>query len=237
MKQCLYICLPVARLARYILPGEPHHVTQRGNGRQQTFFNDDDYAYYHALLTEHCASYGVSVWNWVFMPNHVHLVLVPEHADALRAALSKVHRAYAMRIHAREQRTGHFWQGRFGCVAMDEAHLIAAIRHVALNPVRARLVERPQDWPWSGVHALLDPARGDGLTDTAPVLARVPDIASLLDADEDQASITALRRAETIGRPIGNKDFLERIKLTLGRDPAPAKRGRKPKSKMFQLSP
>lgn len=87
-----------------------------------------------------------------------------------RATLSKVHRAYAGLIHARAKRTGHFWQGRFGCVAMDEPHLLAALRYVALNPVRARLVERAEDWGWSSTHALLDPRRGDGMTDTAPVL-------------------------------------------------------------------
>ena len=144
----------MARLARYVIPGVAHHVTQRGNGRQQTFFSDADYGAYRDLLAQHCSAHGVAVWSWVLMPNHVHLVLVPEHSDALRAALSKVHRAYAGRIHAREKRTGHFWQGRFGCVAMDEAHLLAAIRYVALNPVRARLVARATDWRWSSVHAL-----------------------------------------------------------------------------------
>ena len=101
----------MARLARYVLPGVPHHVTQRGNGRQQTFFKEADYAAYRDLLATHCAAHGVAVWSWVLMPNHVHMILVPDHVDALRAALSKVHRAYAGRIHAREQRTGHFWQG------------------------------------------------------------------------------------------------------------------------------
>ena len=123
----------MARLARYVVPGIPHHVTQRGNGRQQTFFGDGDYAAYRDLLGKHCASHGVAVWGWVLMPNHVHLILVPDYIDALRAALSKVHRAYAGRINAREQRTGHFWQGRFGCVAMDEPHLLAALRYVALK--------------------------------------------------------------------------------------------------------
>ncbi|WP_133064251.1 hypothetical protein [Sandarakinorhabdus cyanobacteriorum] len=147
----------------------------------------------------------------------------------MRAALSKVHRAYAGRIHAREGRTGHFWQGRFGCVAMDEAHLVAAIRYVALNPVRARLVPRAQDWRWSGVHALLDPARGDGLTETAPVLARIPDIASCFAAEAEPAETAALRRAETTGRPIGSDSFLAHITAALGRNPRPAKRGPKPK--------
>ena len=110
----------MARLARVVLPGLPHHVTQRGNGRQQTFFNDVDYALYRDLLREHCARAGVAVWSWMLMPNHVHLVLVPSDEDGLRRALAPLHRGYAGRIHERMQRTGHFWQGRFGCVAMDE---------------------------------------------------------------------------------------------------------------------
>lgn len=227
----------MARLARYVIPGVAHHVTQRGNGRQQTFSSDADYGAYRDLLAEHCAANGVAVWSWVLMPNHVHLVLVPEHFDALRAALSKVHRAYAGRIHAREKRSGHFWQGRFACVATDEAHLLAAIRYVALNPVRARLVARATDWRWSSVHALFDTVRGDGLTDTAPVLARVPDIASLLETGDDDGMNTALRRAEPTGRPIGSDAFLQRIKAAVGRDPKPGKRGPKAKGQKNVLSP
>ena len=219
----------MARLARYVIPGVPHHVTQRGNGRQQTFFSDADYAAYRDLLAKHCAAHGVAVWSWVLMPNHVHLILVPEHIDGLRAALSKVHRSYAGRIHAREKRTGHFWQGRFGCVAMDEPHLLAALRYVALNPVRARLTQRAEDWRWSSVQALLDPARGDGITDTAPVLSRVPDFAALLRSGEHTELSSALRRSETIGRPLGSSEFLDRVETILGRDPKPGKRGRKGK--------
>ncbi|HEV2600507.1 transposase [Sphingopyxis sp.] len=226
----------MARLARYVLPGIPHHVTQRGNGRQQTFFSDGDYAAYRDLLAFHCAAHGVAVWSWVLMPNHVHLILVPDHIDALRGALSKVHRAYAGRIHAREQRTGHFWQGRFGCVAMDEPHLLAALRYVALNPVRARLSGRAEDWPWSSTRALLDPERGDGLTDIAPVLQRVPDFAALLQIGEDADLSAALRRSETTGRPVGSSAFLERVEAILGRDPRPAKRGPK-KRELSALSP
>lgn len=85
----------MARLGRFVLPGIPHHVTQRGNGRQQTFFCDEDYIAYRNLLAEHCNAQGVAVWSWVLMPNHVHLILLPEHEDALRSALSKVHRAFA----------------------------------------------------------------------------------------------------------------------------------------------
>ncbi|WP_309622483.1 transposase [Novosphingobium sp.] len=229
----------MARLARFVLSGIPHHVTQRGNGRQQTFFCDADYAAYRDLLKTHCAANGVAVWSWVLMPNHVHLILVPEHGVALRAALSKVHRAYAGRIHSREKRTGHFWQGRFGCVAMDEPHLLAALRYVALNPVRARLSARAQDWRWSSVHACLDPQRSDGLTETAPVLERVPDFAALLRSSEDEARSTQLRKAESTGRPLGDSAFLERVAALLGRDPKPGKRGPRAgeKGEISALSP
>ena len=116
----------MAGLARFVLPGIPHHVTQRGNGRQQTFFYDDDYQLYLDLLRTHCTANHVEIWAWVLMSNNVHLILTPAHKDGLRAALSRVHRAYAGHIHAREKRTGHFWQGRFGCMAMDDEHLGAA---------------------------------------------------------------------------------------------------------------
>src|ERR1700740_613840 len=171
----------MARLARLITPGLPHHVTQRGNGRAQTFFCDDDYALYRDLLADACRSADVAVWAWVLMPNHVHLILVPSDADGIRRALAPVHRRYAGHVHARERQTGHFWQGRFGAVAMDEAHLGAALRYVALSPVRARLVERAVDWPWSSVHAHLA-ATDDGITALAPVLERYPRFAELIDA-------------------------------------------------------
>lgn len=217
----------MARLARAVFPGHPHHVTQRGNGRAQTFFDDGDYRLYHDLLARHCDAAGVEVWSWVLMPNHVHLILVPGDEDGLRRALAPVHRCYAGHVHARLRRTGHFWQGRFGCVAMDEAHLAAALRYVVLNPVRARLVERAADWAWSSIHALLDPERDDGLTSTAPVLARQPDLAALIEAGEQEAEFTALRRAERIGRPVGDGNFLARLESSSGRVLAPAKRGRK----------
>jgi putative transposase len=216
----------MARLPRFIIPGIPHHVTQRGNGRQQTFFTDADYRLYQALLSTHSAAARVKVWSWVLMPNHVHIIMVPSDADGIRATMSRVNRAYAGHIHAREQRTGHFWQGRFGCVAMDEAHLAAAIPYVALNPVRARLVKKAEDWRWSSVHALLNPDQDDGLTECAPVLSRVADFAALLRAGEDEVASAALRRAERIGRPLGDDAFFALIEQQCGRDAKPMKRGR-----------
>ena len=216
----------MARLARAVFAGHPHHVTQRGNGRGQTFFDEADYQLYLELLGAHCRAAGVEVWAWELMPNHVHLVLVPSDPDGLRRALAPVHRRYAGHVHARLKRTGHFWQGRFGCVAMDEDHLGAALRYVALNPVRARLVAEARQWRWSSVHAHLDGA-DDGVTMTAPVLKRYPDFASWIDAGEDPDMSRRLKRAETIGRPIGAAAFLEALEHGCGRKLAPGKRGRR----------
>jgi len=154
-------------------------------GASRHSFSDADYGAYRDVLTDHCAAHGVAVWRWVLIPNHVHLVLVPDHVDALRGALSKAHRAYAGRIHAHGKRTGHFWQGRFGYVAMNEPHLLAALRYVALNPVRTGMVDRADAWRWPSVHALLDPEHGDRMTDTRPVLDRMPYFAALPASGED----------------------------------------------------
>jgi putative transposase len=221
----------MARLARVVIPGLPHHVTQRGNGRARTFFSDDDYRLYRALLAEHCVAADVEVWAWVLMPNHVHLILVPSDEGGLRRALAATHRRYAGHIHAREKRMGHFWQGRFGCVAMDEAHLAAALCYVALNPVRARLVDRAADWRWSSVHAHLGLVADDGLTAAAAVLARFPDLAARIAAGEDLAMSERLRKAEQIGRPVGGADFIAALERQTGRQLMPARRGPKPKDR------
>ena len=120
------------------------------------------------------------------MPNHVHLILVPRDSGGIGRAMSAVHGRYAGRIHARLKRTGHFWQGRFGCVAKDEPHLGAAVRYLALNPVRAGLVGRVEDWPWSSAQVHLGCVAEAGLTVPEPVRSRYPDFAGLLAAGEDE---------------------------------------------------
>jgi putative transposase len=210
-------------------PASP--TTQRGNGRTRTFFNDQDFALYRDLLAGHCHLADVEVWAWCLMPNHVHLILVPSDTDGLRRALAATHRRYAGVIHARQRRTGHVWQGRFGCVAMDEDHLAAALRYVSLNPVRARLVARAQDWRWSSTRAHLT-GKDDGITTRAPIRSRFPRFADLVAPDQDAADpepFARLRAAESIGRPLGDDRFLTRIERTTKRDLRPGKRGPKPR--------
>jgi putative transposase len=217
----------MARLARVVIPGHPHHVTQRGNGRARTFFGDGDYALYRDLIAENCRAAGVEVWAWCLMPNHVHLILVPSDPDGLRRALARVHRNYAGIIQARRKRSGHFWQGRFGAVAMDQEHLAAALRYVSLNPVWSRLVERAQDWRWSSTRAHLR-GRDDGVTALAPIRDRFPRFADLLESEPEADLFERLRAAESVGRPLGDDRFLARLERLTKRVLKPAKRGPKP---------
>ncbi len=219
----------MARLPRYVLPGVPHHVTQRGNRRERTFFEDGDYALYLDLLAQGAERHGVEVWSYCLMPNHVHIVAVPRDGDALARTFRHVHRHYTGYVNARLRVTGHLWQGRFSSVAMDEAHLHAALRYVALNPVRARLVARAADWRWSSVRAHLA-GRDDHVVRVAPALDRVGDFAAFLGEDFDEPeTYAALRKAETTGRPIGAREWLEAMGEQAGRSLLPGKRGRKPK--------
>lgn len=220
----------MARLPRIVLPGLPHHVTQRGNRRERTFFEDGDYALYLDLLAEAAARAQVAVWAYCLMPNHVHIIAVPADEDGLRRTFRYVHRHYTGYINARMRVTGHLWQGRFSSVAMDEAHLVAALRYVALNPVRARLCDRAEQWPWSSTRAHIA-GTSNGHVDVAPALERVGDFSAFLGEAFDEAmTYAALRKAESVGRPVGSREWLADMEARSGLSLAPGKRGPRPKA-------
>jgi len=110
----------MARIARVVALGVPHHITQRGNRRQQTFFGSDDYAAYLDLMAEWCGRRGIEIGAYCLMPNHVHLIAVPESEDGLRRGIGEAHRRYSRRINFREGWRGHLRQGRFASYPMDE---------------------------------------------------------------------------------------------------------------------
>ena len=218
---------PMARLARMVVAGLPHHVTQRGNRREPIFFEDGDQDIYRDLLAEQTRKAGVEVWAYCLMPNHVHLILSPTRADGLGLAVGEAHRRYTNFINARGRWTGHLFQSRFASVAMDDMHLLAAVSYVSLNPVRAGLTQHAADWPWSSVRAHLT-EKDDGLVMVRPVLDRVSCFSDLLLEDRDEA-FAALRRAEGTGGPIGTAEFVTGLERVLGRriarrapGPAPA---------------
>ncbi len=223
----------MARLARIVVPDIAHHVTQRGNRRQDVFFCDADYETYVDLVSASCTAAGVSCLAWCAMTNHVHLILVPTDEDGLRAALAQAHRRYARRINAAHGWTGYLFQGRFASYPMDTAHLLTAIRYVELNPVRAGLVRKAQAWRWSSARAHVE-NRADGLTDLAGVKGLHRNWRSMLrrgleagDLSEDEVS--AIEARERTGRPLGDNAFIERLEAVTGRHLQKRKPGPKPK--------
>ena len=199
------------RLARIVVPGAPHHVTQRGNRREPVFFEDGDQLRYLGFLTQAAERCGTAIWAYCLMPNHVHMIVMPRDRDGLRALFGDAHRRYTKFINWRYGWTGHLWQGRFGSVAMDEHHLASAVRYVALNPVRAGLVAKPEQWRFSSVHEHLA-GKSDGLVDVRPVLDRFPDFRGLVDMPARPDEFVHLRKSETSGRPLGNEEWLAAIK-------------------------
>jgi putative transposase len=106
------------------------------------------------------------------MPNHIHLIAVPYHADGLRHAIGEAHRRYTRRVIFRKGWRGHLWQGRFCSCVMQQTHLLACIRYIEMNPVRAKLVQEPQEWPWSSAKAHIS-GQKDDFIDSAKLLAMI----------------------------------------------------------------
>jgi putative transposase len=226
----------MARLARIVIPGAAHHVTQRGNRRLPVFFGDDDRRCYLALLAEAARASGTACLAWCLMDNHVHLVLVPDRADGLRAMLGEAHRRYTRRVNFREGWRGHLFQERFASYPMDDAHLMTAVRYVELNPGAARMVGRAQDWPWSSARSHLAGKRApdDPLTEIAALGRHVRNWRAMLrhgleagDLGRDgEAAAAAIEAALRTGRPVADADWIRDHEAALGRPLAPRKPGR-----------
>jgi putative transposase len=206
----------MARLARVVIPGVPHLLTQRGNRRQPVFFNDADYRTYLDLMREWCDRCRVKVWAWCLMPDHVHLIVVPASEDGLRLGIGEAHRRYTRMVNLREGWRGHLWQGRFASYPMDEAHLLAATRHVERNPVRAKLARCAWQYPWSSARAHVE-GRDDALMTARPTPKRVGDWKEFLRTPEEAAMQERLRQHERTGRPLGSDRFVARLERIAGR--------------------
>ena len=217
----------MARRPRLVVPFYPHHVTQRGNRRQKTFFCEDDYRYYIDLVSEYSELTGTEVWAYCMMPNHVHLVMVPVTEDGLRATLGEAHRRYTRYINFREGWRGHLWQERFHSFSMDENYLLAAVRYVERNPVAAKLCMCPEDWEWSSALAHIK-EEDDDLVRVRPMLDRVDRWSAYLsDPGKSNESALIEQHART-GRPLGSLDFVRKLEIITGVDLAPKRPGRKP---------
>lgn len=222
----------MARLARVVIPGIPHYITQRGNRQQQVFSGDADYQLYLDLVAAGCAKAGVEVWAYCLMPGHVHLIAVPQDQDGLRAAIADAHRRFARQINARDKATGHLWQDRFSSFPMEERYALAAARFIERSPVEAGMVRQAEDYRWSSAAAHIL-GWGDPLVKVGNLL--IESVGGpkawrdLLQAGTGEADAKAILAHESTGRPLGDRDFLAAMEKISGRKLAPGKRGPKRK--------
>ncbi len=206
----------MARMPRLVVPGYPHHVTQRGNRRMKTFYNRDDYRFYLELLRDAKDDVGVEVWAYCLMPNHVHLVVVPESKESLAQLFRHVHRHYTRRINFRMNWRGHLWQERFHSFVMDESYLLATVRYTERNPVRAGLCLTAADWEWSSARAHIE-RQDDGVVSVSPMLKRIGNWHAYLASDQNGDLTERIRLHSRTGRPAGGDRFIDHLEDMTGR--------------------
>ncbi len=219
----------MSRRDRVVVPGLPHHVTHRGNRRNETFRETDDYEIYLRLLRKYTERYKVRVWDYSLMPNHVHLILVPDDEDSLSETIQCVDGTYAMLFNALYGTTGHLWEGRFFSCVMDEAYLWNAVRYVERNPVRAGLVTRAEDYPWSSAAAYCGSRPDRLLSNDLPIKHLIPDWSAWLAVPNTPQQDQLIRERTESGFPCGSDEFVIQLEQQLGRRIRPQKPGRKPK--------
>jgi len=214
----------VARIARVVVPGIAYHVVQRGVRRMDVFFSDDDREQYLSFLSEAASKHALEFLAWCLMSNHAHFVVVPHSVRSLAVVFGEAHRRYTRMVNFREGWRGHLWQERFHSYPLDDSHLLAAVRYVEMNPVRASLVFKPEDWRWSSAHYHLGLSAGDRLVRKRKLLALVNNWQTYLKGtEEDEADKTELHLRT--GRPMGPSAFLEKLEKLVGRHLRPNKGG------------
>jgi len=211
-----------------VIPGCPHHVTQRGNNHQDVFFVDDDRRLFLQLLREAGQRFSLTFDGYCLMTNHVHLVCTPTLEESLARAMKRVSQLYAQYVNRFHRRSGHLWQDRFYSCALDEDHFWSALVYVERNPVRAGIARHAWDWAWSSAVAHTGGAEASGLLSARP--GRGPtDPArwkALLAQPQDDEIVSRLRRCTSRGRPLGTDSFLSKLERALGRRLRPLPRGR-----------
>lgn len=219
----------MSRKARLVLPGIPHHVTQRGNRQANIFLNPPDRDVYVSVMCEAAAKFGVRFRAYCLMTNHVHFIAIPEETFSLAKAFHRAHTIYSGWFNETYQCSGHLFQGRAHSSPLDETHYWTAMRYVERNPVKAGLVDCAQDYPWSSAAAHCG-LRSDRLLEPASMYSLNHSQWSqwISDAGSEE-EYQRIRERTRIGLPCGNEEFIRRIEVELGRSLSPRRRGRKPR--------
>ena len=218
------------RAARVVVPGMPHHVTQRGNRGCDVFLDDADRRAYLSFMKDYADRYGVKVLAYCLMSNHVHFVVIPSSSKSLGLTFRDTHQAYASRFNRKTGQSGHLWQGRYYSTVLDERHFWAAVRYVERNPVRAGLVEHAWDYLWSSAPAHCQMRVDPLIAIDQAELDHVGNWQQFLSAGDDDAE-RELRAKSRTGRPCGSEAFIRKLESLLGRTLLPRKPGPKPRNK------
>src|SRR3989338_1502343 len=215
------------RIARLVVLGMPHHITQRGNRCQRVFFGDRDKKAYLEILKAQCRCFGVTIWSYCLMDNHVHFIAIPENKESLGQAFGQTHRYYTRMINFREGWRGYLWQGRFLSYVMDEAHLYAAVRYIETNPVKAAIVSKAEDYPWSSARARVLKLK-DELASDFFLIREITDWSGFL-ASATSGETKLFESHLTSSKPIGSEEFIVKLEKLTGRVLRRLKSGPKPK--------
>lgn len=206
----------MTRMARVEAIGYPHHVIQRGNRKQNVFIKETDKEKYLKILDLQSKLFGLKIWAYCLMDNHVHLIVVPEKQGSLTRTISETHRLYTRMVNFREKWRGYLWQGRFKSYPLDEKYLYAAVRYVECNPVRAKLVIKAEDYKWSSARWHIENSEG-GILARFYLQDQIKNWSGYLAEREEEASLEQLRTHMETGRPLGEDEFLDLLEDNLGR--------------------
>jgi len=208
------------RLSRTVFAGVPHHITQRGNRREDIFFTDEDRLTYLSWLKEYSEQHDVEILAYCLMTNHIHLVAIPANDDGLQRVLKPLHMRYAQRINRARGWKGHLWQGRFFSSPLDEVYLWAAVRYVERNPVRARMVRAAENYPWSSASAHCDKTLS-GLLNPQSAWSKqflaIDNWSVWLSEGDETEEMQILRRNVEKGLPCGTECFIQELGKQAGR--------------------
>lgn len=213
------------RLPRYAAPGFPQHVIQRGNNRCACFAVDSDYRFFRDCLASACERHGCRIHTYVFMTNHVHLLMTPSTETAISQVMQSVGRRYVVYFNSAYGRSGTLWEGRYKATVVEtESYLFACYRYIELNPVRAGLVEHPRAYPWSS-HRANAFGKRDSLVsphEAYTQLGRFDAVRravyrAFFDTPLDDTTSTTIRDATHKGWTLGSKKFRQEIAALVGR--------------------
>jgi len=229
----------MSRIARVIYRKYPHHVTLRGNYRQDVFRDDADKEKYAEYLNEYATKYKLPIISYCLMSNHIHFIVVPMRDDSLAKTFNMMHMRYSQYFNKEYGLcSGHLWQGRFYSCVLDEPHLLAAVRYAERNPVRAGLVEKPWLWEWSSCTSHVG-ENNDVYIDCQDV-AKYIDLSAkewknYVDDQDNEFFMNDLKRYTAAGYPYGSPTFIGKVEKVFGKKLTLLSRGRPKKNKKHAL--